>query len=119
MDARVVEDFRQLWLGLDRVHRPTLEALTRGSGRAKTLYDEALTRFSELGCRKVDKLELEKLLPSGDKLSTDFKKKDAVLFLRPTGKGDLMLPVVSLKCVLGNGRPEVRIRVGLCQLTKE
>lgn len=119
MDTRLVEDFRVLIRGLEQTHRPVLQRLDRESPAKKKLYDHSIGRFRDLGFQLLTRDTLERYLPTRERPTCDFIRDKVVLCLRPTDKGDSLLPMVTISCDFSKNSPILRIRVGLCQILQD
>jgi hypothetical protein len=77
-------------------------------GQARDIYLDINTAFPSF----TDRRELERALPSEGRVKTDFPAS-LFLYLEPVHRGQVMVPVLTIKSDFGRTIPELRLRLGL------
>lgn len=77
-------------------------------GQAKDIYIGIATPFQSF----ADRSELEASLPTEEQVRAEFPPW-RFLYLEPVTHGQVLVPVLSMKCDFGRSIPEVRVRLGL------
>ena len=77
-------------------------------GQAKDIYIDISTPFQSF----ADRSELEASLPTEEQVKAEFPAW-RFLYLEPVVRGQVLVPVLSMKCDFGRSVPEVRLRLGL------
>ena len=114
-EASTVTEFAVLWRKLEQLHRRTaLRRLERSTDNEGKLYQASLRRFEALGFKQLQRDDLERKLPSTSSPTANFIRDRVSLCLKPTEKGNLMIPVVCLVCDFDRDPAKVAIKAGLC-----
>jgi hypothetical protein len=77
-------------------------------GQARDIYLDIAAAFPSLSNRNA----LEVALPTEERVKAEFPS-GSFIYLEPVNRGQVLLPVLSMKCDFGRSIPEVRLRLGL------
>src|SRR3712207_3358552 len=98
--------FRDLVLAIwDNHRKPWLYS----RGLANDIYREINSTFPSFNDRNA----LEMALPTEDRVAMAFPSRQFLYLEPPTSHGQVLLPVLSMKCDFGRSVPEVRLRLGI------
>jgi hypothetical protein len=73
------------------------------------IYQGLMSQYVVVGNER----ELRSLLPSEERVRSDFSHSRRFIYLDPTEKGVPLVPLLSPKCDFGRSIPEIRLRLGL------
>lgn len=97
--------FREIILAVwDRFRKPWFYP----RGQARDIYLDIGSRYNSITKRE----ELELSLPTERRVKAEFLP-GKFLYLTPVDRGQVLLPVLRLKCDFGRSIPEIRLRLGL------